>query len=185
MTIIVLSLNVRRTCRKKARDASASSPEVGSSSTNTSGSCRSTRARARRCFCPPDRPAPRWPRIVSNLFGRVRTNAPRPSHSGCSFHHFVGCVRPAVADVIRDGAGENVYVLTQHTDTGSLAGSTSATIAHEYTPFSRLHKPGDQPRNGRFSSSAGAYDGDLCAGGDLECDLLQRIRLAARVAKTH
>mmetsp|Transcript_36303 Transcript_36303/g.61197 ORF Transcript_36303/g.61197 Transcript_36303/m.61197 type:complete len:112 (+) Transcript_36303:443-778(+) len=52
---------------------SVSRAEVASSSSSRRGSCRTARAMATRCFCPPDSWMPRSPTCVSYLSGSLDT----------------------------------------------------------------------------------------------------------------
>ena len=75
MRIFVQGKGSSRSCCWMYFSVSRSTAEVVSSRIRTAGLTAMARASAMRCFCPPDRPTPRSPTMVSYPSGILTTNS--------------------------------------------------------------------------------------------------------------
>ena len=98
----------------------------------------------------------------------------------------VGGVEPAVADVVHDGAGEQVHVLQDHAERTAQVGlldlvDVDAVVAD--LAVGDVVEAVDQVRDGRLARAGGADEGDLLAGLRVHAYMPWSTCLSGRVAE--
>ena len=119
MAIVVRPAASFSRARPIRTSVSASTEEVASSSTNTSGSTNDARTNATSCRSPADSCDPRWPTSVNNPSGSVSSQSLRSSSTIALLEVGNAQHRPGEAEVRGDRAVEQERLLRDHDQPGA------------------------------------------------------------------
>ena len=163
---------------------------VASSSTSRSGSARWARATATSWRSPADSDSPRWPTGACQPAGQAGEPVGEAQLVEDAGDLGVGGAGTAVADVLGDGALEQVALLRHHDDPPAQRGERDLARAGRPTssiePRTGSIEPGEQLGERRLAAAGLADDGDPGPRRDRQVDVAQHLRAAGvGVARRH
>ena len=100
----------------------------------------------------------------------------------------LGGVRPAVADVVVDGAGKEKDILLDDPDIGPqgvLGEGAHVLSVHQHPAPGDIVEPGDELAQGGLAAAGGAHHRHSLAGPDVEGDVLQHRRIGGLIPEGH
>ena len=100
----------------------------------------------------------------------------RAGEPGAPFHFLVACAEPPVADVVEDGAAEDVGVLQHHAKTRLQPVQAAVAVVdavHQHLPRGRFVEAADDVHQGALAAAGRADDGDGFVHADLQVDVPQ------------